>query len=105
MPNIIVTERSGRQVTLGSADDATLMEALRDGGIDELTAMCGGNCSCATCHVIIDPAFRDLLPAMSDDEDALLDGSDYRIEGSRLSCQIRLSDTLDGLRVTIAPED
>ena len=105
MPNIIVTERDGREIALNSGEDVSLMEALRDGGVDELVAMCGGNCSCATCHVVVDPAFRDRLPEMSEDEDALLDGSDHRTDGSRLSCQIPLTASFDGLRVTVAPED
>jgi 2Fe-2S ferredoxin len=105
MPSIIVTERDGREIPIQTAADVSLMEALRDGGVDELVSMCGGNCSCATCHVVVDASFRDLLPEMSEDEDALLDGSDHRIEGSRLSCQIPLTEQLNGLRVTIAPED
>jgi 2Fe-2S ferredoxin len=61
--------------------------------------------SCATCHVYIDPNWLDALPAISEDEDDLLDGSDYRRPESRLSCQIPFSGALDGLRVTIAPSD
>lgn len=105
MPTIIVTERDGHEVTLQGTADTSLMEAMRDGGVDEIVAMCGGNCSCATCHVVVHPSFRDRLPDMSEDEDALLDGSDHRTDGSRLSCQIPLGADLDGLRVTVAPED
>jgi 2Fe-2S ferredoxin len=68
-------------------------------------ALCGGCCSCATCHVHVDPDFAALLPPMSEDENDLLDSSDHRNETSRLSCQIHLTAALDGLRVTIAPED
>ena len=81
------------------------MEAIRDNGFDELLALCGGCCSCATCHVHVDPEFADLLPAMTGDEDDLLDSSDDRDATSRLSCQIPFSDALDGLRVRIAEED
>jgi 2Fe-2S ferredoxin len=81
------------------------MEALRDGGCDELLALCGGCCSCATCHVLIDPAYVDRLPPMSSDEDDLLDSSEDRTVRSRLSCQVIVSDDLDGMAVTIAPED
>jgi 2Fe-2S ferredoxin len=81
------------------------MEAIRDKGIDELMALCGGCCSCATCHVIVDPEFVPQLSAMSEDEDDLLDSSEHRQPTSRLSCQIRMKDELTGLRVTIAPED
>jgi 2Fe-2S ferredoxin len=81
-----------------------LMEPLRDMD-DGVSAICGGMCSCATCHVYVDEAWRARLPApMSDETDMLKDLVSYR-ENSRLSCQIQLSAALDGLRVTIAPED
>jgi len=80
-------------------------EAIRDNGFDELLALCGGCCSCATCHVHVDPAFKDKLPPMSEDEDDLLESSDHRVETSRLSCQIEFTAELDGLKVKIAPED
>ena len=91
--------------TLQGEGGYTLMEVLRDSGVDEIQAICGGMCSCATCHVYIDPGFETALPEISNDEDDLLDSSDYRTERSRLSCQIRLSEALDGLAVTVAPED
>ncbi len=81
------------------------MEALRDGGIDELLALCGGCCSCATCHVRIASEYLARLPAMTTDESDLLDSSDHRTAQSRLSCQIIISDDLEGMKVEIAPED
>jgi 2Fe-2S ferredoxin len=81
------------------------MELIRDSGMDELLALCGGCCSCATCHVIIDDASAAKLPAMSDDENDLLDSSDHRTANSRLSCQVNVTPDLDGMSVTIAPED
>lgn len=81
------------------------MEALRDNDFDELLALCGGCCSCATCHVHIDAVLADKLPVMDSDEDDLLDSSDHRSQYSRLSCQIKLTHALDGLRAAIAPED
>ena len=81
------------------------LAAIRDSGIDELQALCGGVCSCATCHVHVNPELSHLLPPMSQDENDLLDGSSCRDERSRLSCQIRMSDRLSGLRLTIAKED
>ncbi|WP_297493559.1 2Fe-2S iron-sulfur cluster-binding protein [Acidocella sp.] len=105
MPEIIVTTREGETAPLTVKAGISLMEALRDGGYDELLALCGGCCSCATCHVYIDPEFLPLLPAMSSDENELLDSSSYRNETSRLSCQIKLTDKLDGLKAKIAPED
>ncbi|MET0363398.1 MAG: ferredoxin, partial [Sphingobium sp.] len=71
----------------------------------DMLALCGGCCSCATCHVFVDAEFADRLPAISDDENDLLDTSSHRNEHSRLSCQIMLTEDLSGLRVAIAPED
>ena len=105
MPKLIVTDRSGEESTIDVEDGLTVMEAIRDNGFDELLALCGGCCSCATCHVHVDPEFKDKLPVMSEDEDDLLESSDHRNENSRLSCQIPFDSNLDGLKVTIAPED
>ena len=105
MDEIVVATRAGEQRRLAFKPGLTLMESIRDGGVDELLALCGGCCSCATCHVHVDSEFADLLPPMSEDENDLLDSSDHRTSASRLSCQIKLSIDLAGLRVTIAPED
>jgi len=105
MPKLIVVTREGEESTIEGDAGLSVMEVIRDNGIDELLALCGGCCSCATCHVHVDPAFADKLPAMSEDENDLLDSSDHRNETSRLSCQIALTAELDGLKVTIAPED
>ncbi len=105
MPKLTVVNRSGEESTIEAAEGLTVMEAIRDNGFDELLALCGGCCSCATCHVHVDPAFADKLPAMGEDEDDLLDSSDHRGDTSRLSCQIPFTNDLDGLKVTIAEED
>lgn len=105
MPRLVVTNREGATSEIEVAEGLTVMEAIRDNGFDELLALCGGCCSCATCHVVVDPAFSDKLPKMSEDEDDLLESSDHRVETSRLSCQIPFTAALDGLHVTIAPED
>lgn len=105
MPKLIVVNRAGEESAIDVADGLTVMEAIRDNGFDELLALCGGCCSCATCHVHVDPAFKDALPAISEDEDDLLESSDHRNENSRLGCQIPFTADLDGLKVTIAQED
>lgn len=105
MPKLVIVNRAGEETTVDAASGLSVMEAIRDNGIDELLALCGGCCSCATCHVLVDAAWADKLPAMSEDENDLLDSSDHRGETSRLSCQIQLTDALDGLKVAIAPED
>jgi 2Fe-2S ferredoxin len=105
MPTIHVTDRGGTAHTVQVDNGLTLMEPLRelDDGIE---ALCGGMCSCATCHVYVDEAWVPRLPApMSDETDMLRDLSSYRANTSRLSCQIQLVDALDGLRVAIAPEE
>ena len=105
MPKLIVVNRAGEETSIDVEDGLTVMEAIRDNGFDELLALCGGCCSCATCHVHVDPEFKDKLPAISEDEDDLLESSDHREENSRLSCQIPFTADLDGLKVAIAPED
>lgn len=105
MPKLNVTDRAGREASLEANEGLTVMEIIRDNGIDELLALCGGCCSCATCHVYIDDAFADSLPTMSEDENDLLDSSDHRRASSRLSCQLTFSNDLDGLQLTIAEED
>jgi 2Fe-2S ferredoxin len=105
MVKIEVTTRDGQTVSFDAAAGATLMEAIRDAGVDELVAICGGCLSCATCHVHVAPAFAAILPPMSEDESDLLDSSPHRNAASRLSCQIRIAPELDGLRVRVAEED
>ena len=103
MVQIIVTDRSGAERAIEAEAGLSLMEAIRDNGFDELLALCGGCCSCATCHVFVQTPAG--LHPLSEDENDLLDSSGHRSETSRLSCQIALTAELHGLRVTIAPED
>ena len=105
MAKLVVVTRDGTEKTVEGQPGLSVMEIIRDAGFDELLALCGGCCSCATCHVVVDPAFADKLPKMSEDEDDLLESSDHRVATSRLSCQIPFTSELDGLHVTIAPED
>jgi 2Fe-2S ferredoxin len=105
MPKLIVTSRTGEQTIVEAQTGLSLMENLRDAGAEEPFALCGGCCSCATCHVYIEPAFAEGLPRPADDENELLDSSSHRRSNSRLSCQILFVETMDGLRIEIAPED
>src|SRR5688500_12751572 len=105
MPKLIVVDRSGSEKEVDATAGLSVMENIRDAGFDELLALCGGCCSCATCHVIVDDAWTTAVGAPGDDEDALLESSSHRTAASRLSCQIEMRDKLAGLRVTIAPED
>ncbi|WP_420140559.1 2Fe-2S iron-sulfur cluster-binding protein [Sphingomonas sp.] len=105
MPKLIVVTREGEEREIEGDVGLSVMEVIRDAGIDELLALCGGCCSCATCHVHVDPAYADRLPAMGEDEDELLAISDDRDETSRLSCQLPFEPALDGIRIRIAAED
>ena len=105
MPTITVTTRDGHTRAIEATVGKSLMENLRNGGIEEVLALCGGCCSCATCHVHVDAAWADRMPAMSQDEDDLLETSEDRDAASRLSCQIPFTDALDGIAVTVAAED
>lgn len=105
MPTINVTLRTGAQRTIAATSGLSVMENLRDNGVDEILALCGGSCSCATCHVHVAPEWWEQVGGPNADEDDLLATSDHRTATSRLSCQIPMSDSLDGLAVTVAPED
>ena len=95
---VTLPDTAVREITAKAGN--TLMEALRDGGIP-VRAECGGAMACATCHVAVDPAWIDKTGRAGDEEMDLLDLSDYRTEFSRLSCQVKLKDACDGLRVTL----
>jgi len=105
MAKLVIVDTDGSEKEVEVSNGFSVMEAIRDNGFDNLLALCGGCCSCATCHVHVDPAFADKLPKISEDESDLLDSSDHRDENSRLSCQIKMTDALDGLKVTIAEQD
>lgn len=105
MTKFKVKTRTGEVQAVEAADEMTVMEAIRGAGLDELMALCGGCCSCATCHVYVDSDWIDRMPPLTADEDDLLDSSDHRSTGSRLSCQLKLSKDMEGMLVTIAPED
>lgn len=104
MTKLLVTNRSGQETVLDVEPGPSIMEIVRDAGFDELMALCGGCCACATCHIYVDQGRTESLPPISEDEDDLLESSDYRSETSRLSCQIPFTEALDGLRIRIAPE-
>jgi 2Fe-2S ferredoxin len=106
MIRIEVQLRSGETQTVEAAALGTLKQALMDGGVGEINALtsCGGAGSCRTCHVYIDPPALAKLAPMQPSEDALLSLGDDRRPNSRLSCQVRLTEAMDVLALTIAPE-
>ena len=103
MPKLIITDRLGKKSEIEYDSNFTLMEILRDNGYD-IEASCGGCCACATCHVYIDEKWKNKLKNMDDDEESMLDQAFDVKKNSRLSCQIDLSEELDGLEIEIAPE-
>ena len=105
MAHLTIVGRDGTERTVEARPGWSVMEIIRGAGLDELLALCGGCCSCGTCHVFVDADWLPALPAAAREEDDLLDFSDERRPNSRLSCQIEFEGALDGLRVTIAPED
>lgn len=105
MASVLVTTRAGVTSEIPASPGLSLMEVIRDAGVDELLAMCGGSCSCSTCHIYVDEAALASLPPIGPDEDDLLESSDHRTERSRLACQVPFKPDLDGIAVTIAPED
>jgi 2Fe-2S ferredoxin len=105
MAKIHVTDREGCKLDVEAREGLTLMEPLRDvaNGIE---ALCGGMCSCSTCHIFVDPAWTAKLAPPKDDELELLEGTEcYRQGESRLACQVRVSAALDGLSLVIAPAE
>ena len=102
MTTITFIHPDNRSESVNAEDDTSIMMAALVHNIDGIVAECGGNAVCATCHVYVDPAFADRLGPVSDDEDALLDGTaSERLPNSRLSCQIKVTPALDGLVVRL----
>ncbi|GAB3101541.1 2Fe-2S iron-sulfur cluster binding domain-containing protein [Aestuariicella hydrocarbonica] len=105
MANVYVTDRQAHKQTIEINSGNTLMQAITDAGVADLLALCGGVCSCATCHVYIEDAYLDKLPPKTEDEVALLEVSESYRENSRLACQVRLTAAMDGMQTQIAPEE
>jgi 2Fe-2S ferredoxin len=105
MATIYVTDREGNEHVLEAASGLSIMEPLRE--IDDgIEALCGGMCSCATCHVYIDAKWASRLSERADDELELLEDTEcFKQQESRLSCQIVMTDALDGMRIIVAPEE
>lgn len=104
MTRIIFTDPHGREIEVDATDGLSVMRAAFDNGVEGITADCGGNCACATCHVYVDEAFWDKVGGPDDTEDAMLEFKDNRAERSRLTCQIQVTPELEGLRLTVPRE-
>lgn len=104
MPLLKVVDRDGVEHDVDSKVGVKVMETLRelDYGV---AAICGGMCSCATCHIYIDPEWAAKLPPPMSDERELLSELSHHRDNSRLSCQVEFTASLAGLRITIAPDE
>jgi len=100
---IIATDRNGKVHALEGRDGWTVMEILRDAGLD-VAAECGGACACATCQIYVTDGWFEKLPERSEAEIDMLDMAIAVEPNSRLSCQLICSPELDGIKVTVAPE-
>jgi len=105
MPKINYRQLDGSTIELEVEKGYSVMEGAINAGVDGIVAECGGACACATCHAYIDEAWSEKLEPMDDMEDAMLDAAYERRDNSRLTCQIEVSDALDGLVVTVAEND
>ena len=100
--NISVVDHAGRHHKIPAREGHSVMEAIRLAGLP-IAAQCGGCCSCATCHVYVEDSDLRRMPAMSDDEEALLELAVDVRPSSRLSCQLTVAAGFDGLTVQLAP--
>ena len=103
MNKIYVNDREENTHEIQSEDDLTLMEIIRDAGLD-IEAACGGCCACATCHIYIDEEWLGKLPKIEEEEESMLDQAFHVTNQSRLGCQIQYSDKFNGIKVELAPE-
>ncbi len=99
---LTVTDPTGVEHELEALEGWRVMEIIRDYGLP-IKAECGGACSCATCHVYVDPDWLAKCPPMREDEEDMLDQAFDVEDNSRLSCQLIMNEALDGLKVKIAP--
>ena len=103
MPRVWLTRRDGSQEPIDARTGRSLMLNIRKPG--QIQAICGGCASCGTCHVYVAEDWVNRLPPIQDEEETILAFSDWRQPNSRLSCQIKVTEELEGLCVTVAPED
>ncbi len=104
MVEIVIVDRDGKEHRVPGRVGVSVMETLRDLDFG-VAAICGGMCSCATCHVWVDESWQNRLPARQGDETELLRELGSFKPASRLSCQVIFTEALSGLRVAIAPDE
>lgn len=103
MPTVIFTEHDGTEHKVSTDAGTSLMEAAIDNLVPGIDGDCGGNCACATCHIFVDSKWAALLSAPDETEETMLELAEGVTAHSRLACQIKLSEELDGIKV-VMPE-
>ena len=103
MSEIYVKDHDGNIHSIEATEGLTLMELIRDAGLD-IEAACGGCCACATCHIYIDKEWLEKLPKIEEEEDSMLDQAFHVTNQSRLGCQIQYTDKYHGIKLELAPE-
>jgi 2Fe-2S ferredoxin len=102
MPKITYIENNGTEHHIELPMGASIMEGAIQNDVKGIVAECGGSCMCATCHVYVDEQFMDLLPEMEEEEDEMLAAATaLRLQNSRLGCQVRVTNALNGIIVRI----
>lgn len=104
MPELIYIETNGTTHRVNAAPGQNLMQVALRNMVPGILGDCGGICSCATCHVMIDDAWLKRLPAMSETESFLIEGVPDAQPGSRLSCQVKVTDSIDGMVIRVPAE-
>lgn len=102
MPRVIYHDVNGGRREIRVENGSTVMEGAVDNDVAGIVAECGGACACATCHAYVGEQWLPRLPQMEDMEDAMLDSAAERRATSRLTCQIEVTDDLDGLEIFVA---
>lgn len=105
MPTVVYITRDGKRHEVQVENGYSVMEGAINNNIDGIVAECGGACACATCHCYIDEAWLDKIPKLDDMQDSMLEAAYERKKNSRLTCQIEMSDALDGLVVYVADNE
>jgi 2Fe-2S ferredoxin len=101
MPRIVFIEPDGERRAVETQVGVSVMEAARGAGVRGIVAQCGGACACATCHVYVASSWMAKLPAREDMEEGMLESAWEPRPNSRLSCQIHVTEALDGLEVAV----
>lgn len=101
MPSITFIQHDGTPHAVTAAVGQSLMQTALDNLVPGIDGDCGGECSCATCHLFVDPEWAELVGTAGTNEETLLDFAPERGPTSRLGCQVRVTDALDGLVVRL----